>query len=305
MEIVILGTSSAAPTLRRGLSGTVVIREGETILFDCGEGTQFQLIKRHIPRRKFHHILITHLHGDHIFGLGGLISSLNLSQREYPLHIHGPRGIARFVNFMTGFPRPTKLGFEVRVNELSPRFEGVVYEGAGYRVLASPLDHTIPAIGYRIQEHDLPGRFDEEEAERLGVPFGPIRGRLVRGETVTLDDGTVVRPEDVVGPPRRGKSVAYCLDTAPCKGSLRLARDVDVLIHEATYADEFEGMAHDRKHTTIRQAATIAHEAGARRFIATHFSTRYDGPAIARLEAEGREVFPDLIVARDGLRVEI
>jgi ribonuclease Z len=277
VEVIFLGTSSAAPTIRRGLSAVAVLREGETFLFDCGEGTQFRMLKAEIPRRKFHHIFITHLHGDHIFGLGGLISSLNLGEREYALHIHGPKGIGRFVEFMVTFPRRTRLGFELLIDELTPGQGGVVLDEPEYQVLAAPLEHTIPAFGYRLQEKPLLGRFDAATADRLGVPFGPERGRLQRGEAITLADGRVVQPSEVVGPARRGRSVAYVTDTAPCAGGFELAEDVDLLIHESTYADELHDMAVDRKHSTIRQAATIAREAGARMFAATHFSTRYDG----------------------------
>lgn len=305
MEVVFLGTSSATPTVNRGLSAVAVVRKGETILLDCGEGTQFRMLEEQIPRRKLHRILITHLHGDHIFGLGGLISSLNLANREYPLHIHGPRGIARFVRFITGFPRPTRLGFEIELHEMPPGFEGEVCRTREYRVLAAPLDHTIPALGYRIQELDRPGRFDEAKAREMGVPFGPERRELLQGRPLTLPDGRVVQPEDVVGPPRPGCALAYCTDTAYAAGAVELARDADLLIHEATYGDEFQDMAEARKHSTIRQAAGVAREAGARRFAATHFSTRYDGPAMRKLEAEGREVFPDLVMAHDGLRLTL
>ena len=305
MEVVILGTSSAAPTVRRGLSGTALIRDGETLLFDCGEGTQFQMLKRSIPRRKFHRILISHLHGDHVFGLGGLISSMNLSQREYPLHVYGPRGIKRFLDFMTSFPRPTRLGFTVHVHELAPGFRGVVCRADEYRILAAPLDHSIPAFGFRFQEEDLPGSFDEEKAEAIGIPFGPERGQLIRGESITLADGRTVQPEEVVGPPRPGKSVALCLDTAFSPEAQKLARGADLLIHEATYGDDLQEMAAARKHSTIRQAATVAREAGVKQFIATNFSTRYDGPAMESLVAQGREVFPEMIAARDGTRVQV
>lgn len=305
MEVVILGSSSATPTLRRGLSSVALLREGETLLFDCGEGTQFQMLHASIPRRKFHHIFITHLHGDHIFGLPGLISSLNLNQREYPLHLYGPRGLQRYVEFVTNFPRPTRLGFELVFHELRPGHEGLVLENDEYEVYCAPLDHTVPAMGYRLQEHDRPGRFDADLADRLGVPFGPERGKLLRGESIALPDGSVVHPEDLVGPARHGRTFVYCTDTASCRNARLLAQDADVLIHEATYADQDLEMARDRKHSTIRQAATIARDAGARRFVATHFSTRYDGPSIRILEEEGREVFPDLIMARDLLRVAI
>ncbi len=305
MEVIILGTSSAAPTLRRGLSAVAVIREGETFLFDCGEGTQFRMLKAEIPRRKFHHIFITHLHGDHIFGLAGLLASLNLSERAYPIEIHGPRGIRRFVEFMTTFPRPTRFGFEIRLHELAPGFQGVVCEDDEWLITAAPLDHTIPTFGYRLQEKDLPGRFDAETADRIGVPFGPERGRLQRGETLTLAGGREVRPEEVVGPPRPGQSVAYCTDTGFCIEARNLAEGADLLVHESTYGDDMLEMALARKHSTIRQAATVAKGAGVKRFVATHFSTRYDGPAIEKLREEGAEVFPDLLMARDLMRITV
>lgn len=305
MEAVILGSSSASPTLRRGLSSVALIREGETILFDCGEGTQFRMLEAGIPRRKFHRIFITHLHGDHIFGLPGLISSLNLNQREYPLHLYGPRGLQRYLHFMTSFPRPTRLGFELKVHELPNGHAGEICSTNDYTVECAPLDHTVPAFGYRLQEHDRPGRFDGALADELGIPFGPIRGRLIRGESIRLKDGRTVHPHDVVGESRRGRGFAYCTDTAYCREALDLALDADLLIHEATYGDDARDMARDRKHSTIRQAATIARRAGVRTFVATHFSTRYDGPALRHLEAEGREVFEDLIMAKDLLRVPI
>lgn len=305
MEVILLGTSSAAPTVRRGLSAVVVMREGETFLFDCGEGTQFRLLKAEIPRRKFHHIFITHLHGDHIFGLGGLISSLNLGDRDIPLHIHGPKGIRRFIEFMTTFPRPTRLGFQIEIHEIPPGFRGVVLDHEEYAVYGGPLDHTLPATGYRLQEKDLPGRFDAGKADALGIPFGPERSRLIRGEPLTLADGRVIAPETVVGPARPGKAFVYCTDTAPCAEALRLAAGADILVHEATYGDEFAEMARDRKHSTIREAARIAKEAGVRIFVATHFSTRYDGPAIEQLRQEGASVFPGLVIAKDLMRIEV
>lgn len=306
IEVIVLGTSSAAPTTRRGLSGTVVIREGETILFDCGEGTQFRMLQASIPRRKFHHIFISHLHGDHIFGLPGLISSLNLGQREYPLHIWGPRGIRRYIEFVTTFPRPTRIGFDIEFHEFAPRYEGVVCETPAWTVTSLPLDHTLPAMGYRFQEEDLLGRFDGSLADDLGVPFGPERGALQRGESITLEDGTVITPDQLVGPTRTGRSIAYCTDTAYTDTARALASDVDLLIHEATYADDFADMARARKHSTIRQAATIAKDAGALQFVATHFSTRYEFPRMLRqMEKEGREVFPDLVMAEDLMKVEV
>jgi ribonuclease Z len=305
MEIVLLGTSSAVPTARRGLSSVALIRDGESFLFDCGEGTQMKMIKAAFPRRKFHHIFITHLHGDHIFGLGGLISTLNLGERNIPLTIHGPSGIARYIRFLVGFPRPTRLGFELHFNEFEPGFEGVVVEGEDWQVRAAPLKHTLPAWGFRFEEKDLPGRFDASRADELGVPFGPERGLLQRGESITLSDGRRVDPADLVGPARRGRAVAYCTDTAPCAGAHALARDVDLLIHEATFGDDLQEMARARLHSTIREAATVARNAGAQRFVATHFSTRYDGPLLDELRVQGESVYPEMIMARDLLRISL
>jgi len=305
MEVVILGTSSAAPTMRRWLSGTAILREGEVLLFDCGEGTQFRFMKAELPRRKFGKIFITHLHGDHIFGLPGFISTMNLGQRDTPLTIYGPKGIRRYIDFILNFPRTTRLGFELRIEEFPPNHEGVICEEDDYVVTSAPLDHTIPSHGYRFQEKDLPGKFDGAKADALGVPFGPERGLLQRGEAITLRDGRVIHPDELVGPPRKGKSVAYITDTGFCIAARRLAADVDLIIHEATYGDDQLDMALDRKHSTIRHAATIARGAGAKKFVATHFSTRYEGAALAQLETEGREVFPDLIMAHDLLRIEV
>jgi len=305
IEVVILGTSSAAPTVRRGLSGTILIREGETILLDCGEGTQFRMLEARVPRRKFHHVFISHLHGDHIFGLPGLISSLNLGQREYPLHLWGPRGLERYISFVVNFPRRRTLGFEIIHHEFPPGFEGVVCESDEWVMTSRALDHTVPAMGYRFEEKELVGHFDGEKADELGVPFGPERSQLQRGETIKLDDGRVISPDDLVGPTRIGRSIVYCTDTAYSKAAQLLAQDADLLIHEATYSDEFHEMAVDRKHSTIRQAATIARDAGARRFVATHFSTRYDGPLLRALAEEGRSVYPDLVMAKDLMRLEV
>lgn len=300
-----LGTSSAVPTARRGLSSVALIREGESFLFDCGEGTQMRLIKAEFPRRKFHHIFITHLHGDHIFGLGGLLSTLNLGEREYPLHIHGPIGIARFVNFLLGFPRPARMGFEILFHEFDARFSGTVLETPEYRVEAMPLVHTLPAHGFRFEEMDIPGRFDASLADTLGVPFGPERGVLQRGGSITLQDGRVVHAAELVGPARRGRAFAYCTDTAYCENAVILARGADVLVHEATYGDDLAEMAKDRRHSTIREAATVARRAGVKQFVATHFSTRYDGPLMEQLRSEGESVFPGLLMAKDLLRVSL
>jgi ribonuclease Z len=305
MEVIILGTSSAAPTLRRALSATAIVREGEVLLFDCGEGTQFRFLQAGIKRRKFGRIFITHLHGDHVFGLFGLFATMNLGGRTEPLEVYGPVGLKRLVDFFMSFPRNVRLGFVVHVHEMKADFTGVVVDDEEYQVLTLPLDHTISTFGYRLQEKDRPGRFDAEKADAIGVPFGPERGQLQRGESVRLADGRTVKPADLIGPPRPGKSVVYCTDTAFCVNAKRLAEGADLLIHEATYGEEFLELAMDRKHSTIRHAATVAKNAKVKRFVATHFSTRYDNDLLRKLEEEGRSVYPDLIMARDLLRIEV
>lgn len=299
MRITLLGTSSAVPTFRRSLSGTLLERDGEAFLLDCGEGTQFQLMRAGARRGHIGTILLTHLHGDHCYGLAGLLSSMNLNQREKPLLVIGPRGTGRWVEFIQTFPRPMRFNFEIRVKEIPDGYVGDVLEGQDYVVRTRPLLHRLPSQGYRFEEKPLPGRFDTARAEALGIPFGPDRGALVRGESVTLPDGSVVTPDDVVGPPRPGKVFVYCTDTGFCLEAKRLAQDADLLIHEATFSDAMHTMAWERTHSTLRQAATVAKAARVKRFVATHFSTRFDRDSIKELEKEGREVFPDLVMAKD------
>ncbi len=305
MRVTILGTSSATPTFKRALSGTLVEREGESFLFDCGEGTQYQLMRAGVRRGRLGTILITHLHGDHYYGLPGLLSSLGLNQRESSIRIIGPQGIRRFVDFVLNFPKRFALPFPVECHELPPGFEGVVHETDEIRIVSAPLEHRLPTHGYRFEEKPRPGAFDAEKADALGIPFGPERGRLIRGETITLADGRQIGPQDIVGPPRPGRSFAYCTDTTLCLGAKRLAQDVDLLVHESTYGEEFWQLADERKHATIRQAAVLARAARARTFVATHFSTRYDREKIRELEDEGRAIVSDLIMASDLMSVEI
>lgn len=304
VRAIVLGTSSAIPTFKRALSATVLERDGESFMFDCGEGTQFQFMRAGLRRGRLRTIFVTHLHGDHFYGLPGFLSSLNLNQREEPIDIYGPQGLKRFVDFVVGFPRRFSYGYEIRIHELEPGFEGCVIDSEEFVVRSLPLDHRLPTHGYRFEEKPRPGVFDAEKADELGIPFGPERGRLQRGEPLTLANGRVVRPEDVIGPPRPGKAFAYVTDTAICLNAKRLAQDCDLLIHESTYGDEMLHLAFERKHTTMRQAATIARAARARRFVATHFSTRYDRDAIAELEREGRIAYPDLVMAKDLLEIE-
>lgn len=294
MRVITLGTGAGRPTLQRNASATALEYEGDTFLFDCGEGTQLQLMKTAFHWGKIRAVFIGHLHGDHVNGLPGLLGSLSLSDREAPMQVFGPKGIRKFLNNFFKC-QATQLRFPMEVVEIST--SGVLWDAENYTVEAHPLEHTLKCWGYVFREKDRPGEFDAAAAEKRGVPVGPVRGQLVKGETVKLEDGTVLRPEDFVGPPRPGRSVAYCLDTRPCRGAVALAEGVDLLIHEATFGAEFQQEAHDWGHSTAADAARTAREAGARQLILTHISQRYPDASI--LLKEAREIFPNVRLASD------
>lgn len=293
IHIVPLGTSSATPTRERNVSSLALFLDGRSLLFDCGEGTQYQLIRSPLRLGHLEAIFITHAHGDHLFGLPGLLATLSMQGRSAPLTVFAPRGIDHFVTAALQYSY-LQLGYPYEIREVSA---GEIMRGEGYTVRALPLDHRVPTFGYTIVESDRPGKFDVERAHELGIPKGPIYALLQHGEDVILDDGRLVRSTDVVGPPRPGRRVAYCTDSAPCANAVDLARDSDLLIHEATYADDMEGEARLRKHCTARQAASIAVEAGARRLLLTHFSPRYSDTTV--LLEEARTVFANVEVARE------
>jgi ribonuclease Z len=304
MRIVLLGTSSAVPTLTRGLSATAVVREGDVFLFDCGEGTQLQLMRSSVKRSRIHSIFIGHLHGDHLYGIAGLLSTLHLDGREEPLNVFGPEGLRIFLNaaFRTG---ELQFKFGLNVQEFPRGFRGRVLDEAEFYVDALPLDHSIFCLGWRLQEKTKPGIFDLERAEQLGIPRGPLYGKLQHGENVTLADGRVITPDVVLGPPRPGKSVVYCLDTQFSQRSIELADGCTALIHETTFGPDATDMARERKHSTMEDAARVAKEAGVTHLVATHFSSRYDGRQIAKIGDEARSVFENITVGKVLLEVEM
>ncbi|HLQ77656.1 MAG TPA: ribonuclease Z [Terriglobia bacterium] len=304
MRIVLLGTSSAVPTLTRGLSATAVIRDGDVFLFDCGEGTQVQLMRSGVKRSRIHSIFIGHLHGDHLYGIAGLLSTMHLDGREEPLNVFGPEGIRGYLNasFRTA---DLQFKFGLKVQEFPRGFRGRVLDESEFYVDALPLEHSIFCLGWRLQEKTKPGTFNLEEAQALGVPRGPMYGRLQRGESVTLAGGKVITPEMVLGPPRPGKSVAYCLDTQFSERSIELADNCTALIHESTFGPDGVELAQDRKHSTMEDAARVAKEAGVTHLIATHFSSRYDNRQVLKIGDDARSVFENITVGRDLLEVEI
>jgi ribonuclease Z len=304
LKIVLLGTSSAVPTLTRGLSSTALIREGDIFLFDCGEGTQLQLMRSSMKRSRIHSIFIGHLHGDHLYGIAGLLSTLHLDGREAPLNVFGPEGLRVFLNaaFRTS---DLQFTFKLTVREFPRGYRGRVLDEAEFYVEALPLDHSIFCLGWRFQEKDKPGMFNLERAQELGIPRGPLYGKLQHGEAIKLDDGRTITPDMVLGQPRPGRSVVYCLDTQFSQRSIQLADHCTMLIHETTFGPDAIDLARDRKHSTMEDAARVAKEAAASHLIATHFSSRYDGRQIAEIGDKAREIFENITIGRDLLEIDI
>ena len=292
LRVVFLGTGAAAPSPQRNVAAVAMAFDGRALLFDCGEATQHQLMRAPLRPGSIETICITHLHGDHLYGLPGLIASLGLYGRERPLTLIGPRGLAAFVKSIPFLGAP----YDVHLQELD-EVEQVVLRGEGFRLEAAPLDHRVPCVGFALIEDDRPGLFDVDRARALGIPEGPLFGNLQRGEDVTLADGRRIAPHDVLGVARAGRRVAYCTDTRPCAGAIALARDAALLIHEATYANDLAAEAPARGHSTAEDAARIAKEANARRLFLTHFSPRYT--EIAPLLDEARAIFPATEAAVD------
>jgi ribonuclease Z len=300
--VTFLGTGGAVPTTQRNTSAVFVRREGDCLLFDCGEGTQRQMM-RFGTGFAVSHLFVTHLHGDHVLGIPGLVQTMDFNEREAPLAIHVPAGKQAAVETLlraTG----TDPDFPVRVRGVAAG--DVALEGDDYRVAAFDTDHDARSVGYVLVEDERKGRFDRERAEELGVPVGPKFQRLHRGEAVELDDGTVVHPDQVVGEPRPGRRLVYTGDTRPTDATVEAATDADLLIHDATFADDNAGRAGQTGHSTAARAAEVASEAGAKRLALVHVSSRYAGNP-RPLEREAREVFDGerAFVPDDGDEVDV
>ena len=278
IRIVFLGTSSGTPSRERNVSSVAVVLDGTMILFDCGEGTQHQLLRAPVRSGAIEAMCITHLHGDHVYGIPGLLATLSMNGRTRPLALVGPEGLREYVEatLTTTHHHPM---FDVQV-------AAPPYRGEGFTIVAASLEHSIPALGYCIVENDLPGKFDPERARALGIPPGPQWHELQQAHDPR-----------VVGPSRKGRRIAYVTDTRPCASAVELARGADVLIHESTYASDLIDDAEARLHSTATGAARIAAEAGVGLLLLTHFSTRYVD--VAPLVAEARAIFPNSEAASD------
>lgn len=291
LSIFFAGTGGSVPTARRGLPALLVRRGGDRLLFDCGEGTQRQLL-RSVGLADLDDVFFTHYHADHWLGLPGMLKTFDLRDRERPLAIHGPRGLRDLMGSMRR--AYGRLGYGLEVIELEP---GEVVRRDGYLVAPFPVRHRGQAFGYAIVEEERPGRFDPELAERLGVRPGPDFGRLQRGQPVGD-----VRPEQVVGPARAGRKIVLSGDTAPCETLAVAAHEADVLVHEATFTEDEAERAAETGHSTARQAAETARDAQARLLALTHVSTRYGGREV---RDEARAVFASTELPRDFDTIEI
>ncbi len=299
LTVTFLGTGAAIPSLDRNVASLALAREGETLLFDCGEGTQRQMMRYGVSF-SVRDIFFTHFHADHLLGLTGLVRTLGLQDRTDPLRLYGPRGARRILEhaLAVGIERNK---FPVQVEELAP---GDTVRRPEYHLVAVEADHRAPSLAYALVEHTRLGRFQPERVRDLGVPEGPLWGRLHRGETVDLPDGRRVGPTDLVGPARPGRKVVLSGDTRPCAAIAAAAAGADLLVHEATFSAEEAEKAEQTGHSTAAAAATIARDAGVRRLVLTHISARYTREA-PELAAEAQAVFPESIVARDGLIVDV
>lgn len=291
LDLVFLGTSASAPTAARGTAATLIRRGGDRLLVDCGEGTQRQLLRSDVGLVDLEHVFLTHLHADHVLGLPGMLKTFGLRGRETPITVYGPRGTRALLG-----------GLGVVVGRVSYPLEIVEFgpgESVGmtdYRIETFAVAHRTTAVGYALREEERPGRFDVAAADALGVPGGPLRGALQRGEPVALADGRVVSPADVLGAPRRGRTVAITGDTAPAASVVEAAAGADVLVHEATFLADERARARETGHSTAGEAALAAREADVGLLALTHLSARY--PPSEVLD-EARELFPRTVVPRD------
>ena len=298
IRLTFLGTAAARPTVGRNVSGLAVQREGDLFLFDCGEGTQRQMM-RFATGFGVRAIFLSHMHSDHILGVTGLLRTMALQDRTDPITLYGPSGSRAVLDQIVrlGFDR---VGFPVHIVECHP---GDGLAESDYRIEAFEVQHGTSAVGWALLEEDRLGRFDVDKARAMGVPEGPLFGRLHRGEDVEVD-GEIIRAADLVGEARPGRTVVYTGDTRPCRQTVARAHRADVLVHEATFGHEEVSRAKKTGHSTATEAARVAAEAGVDRLFLTHLSARYaDDPGV--LESEAQEIFPRSRVAKDGLLVEV
>jgi len=307
LSLTFLGTSAARPTVERGVSSIALQREGEMMLFDCGEGTQRQMMRYGVGF-SFSDVFFTHFHSDHFLGVIGLVRTLGLQGRAEPLRLYGPRGGERLLKaaLELGVERSP---FAIEIRELAP---GERLQRDGYDLEVVPADHGGGALGYALREPERRGRFDPDKARAMGIPEGPLWGKIAKGETVTWEESRAdgqpgsrsAGPSDLVGPSRPGRLVVISGDTKPCEAITRAAAGADLLVHEATFTEEEKDRAAETRHSTAREAALVARTAQVKRLVLTHLSARFSAQWNELLD-EARAVFPETVVAKDGMVVDV
>ncbi|MGH7509784.1 MAG: ribonuclease Z [Gemmatimonadales bacterium] len=299
LSLTFLGTGAATPTIDRNVSGLAVQREGETLLFDCGEGSQRQMMRYGVGFA-FTEIFFSHYHADHLLGVIGLMRTMGLQDRTAPVTLYGPRGAQRILGgaITVGIERNK---FPIEIIEIKP---GDRLARDEYDIVVFETEHRADTVGYALSEHTRLGRFNPDRARELGIPEGPLWGQLHKGKAVTLPDGRMVGPAELVGPPRPGRTLVYSGDTRPHPAVVQAARGADLLVHEATFGGDEMQRARETGHSTAAEAARVALEAGVLRLVLTHISPRYDREAMELL-AEAKAVFPETVVARDGMTVNV
>ncbi len=311
MQVTFLGTSSGVPTRGRNVSAVALRlpQRAELWLFDCGEGTQHQFLRSDLRVSQLRRVFVTHMHGDHVFGLPGLLASLGLAGTCGGIDLYGPD---RLRDFLEGVlhTSSTRIGYPLRYHRSSRAAAAgiTLLEDGDISVRCAPLTHRVPAYAYRVDQKPRPGRFDVERARTLGIPPGPVYAQLKQGRSITLEDGRIINGASLCGPERPGASVVYCTDTVFCEAAVELARGADLLIHESTFAHAEAELAIARQHSTSTMAAQTAQAAGVKQLALTHLSPRYvAGNPVSPddLLAEARTIFANTVIARDFLSIDV
>ncbi|MBY0145570.1 ribonuclease Z [Neobacillus niacini] len=304
MDIFFLGTGAGIPAKLRNVTSIalkLLEERGAIWLFDAGEATQHQILHTSIKPRRIEKVFITHLHGDHIYGLPGLLASRSFQGGESEVTVYGPKGLQEYITISLSVSQ-TYLKYPLKVVEID---EGVIFEDEQFIVKAQLLEHGIPSYGYRIIEKDRPGTLLADKLVEAGVKPGPLFRKIKEGESVTLEDGRVIAPAEFLGPDQKGRIITILGDTRYCENAISLAQDADLLIHEATFSKGEEKLAYDYFHSTTNQAAEIARISGSKQLCLTHISSRYDRQAWLELVKEAQEIFPNTEIAEDFKEINI